>query len=472
MKMQNRMRRLKMLVGCIIAASVGSVPAYSQSTIYEGARLIIGDASTPIENGAFVVQSGLITAIGVKGAVTAPAGASHVDLTGKTVIPALVNVHAHLGWELFTPYGDVPAAADNFTPENLLDHLQRQAFYGVGTVNDAGSVVIPVALQFQADQAANKFPPAAQLTIMAGVVPPDGGPDGILIKGTRPRHASYEVLRAPDARKAVQDIADKKIHQLKIWYSDRNGTYPEMPAPVYAAVIDEAHKHGILVHVHATNWREQKDSLKAGVDLIVHTVSNTQADDEMVALLKEKKPYWTPVMGLGDHSDMCDNDPFVEQTMPAKVIAEVQASNTCRPGTGGGRGPAMSPAAREEALKSSFMTMIRSGARLVLGTDTGVFPRYAFGWADHHEMGMYVRLGATPAEAIIASTSRPAEALGLTDVGTLAKGKKADFIVLNANPLDNIKNTRQISAVYLRGAKLDREALLAQWKKSYAMSTK
>lgn len=471
---ENQMRPFKILASCMVLAWLGPVVAYSQTAVlYEGARLIIGDASAPIENGAFLVQNGQITAIGARGAVSAPAGVTHVDLTGKTVMPALVNIHVHLAWELFTPYGDVPAGPDNFTLDNLVDHLEREAFYGVGTVNDGGSGVISVEQQFQAEQAAKKLPPAAQLSIMAGVVAPDGGPDGVLIWGTRPRHASYEVLRAPEARKAVQDIADKKIHQLKIWYTDRNGTYPEMPAPVYAAVIDEAHKHGILVHVHATTWREQKDSLKAGVDLLVHTVSNTPPDDEMVALLKEKKPYWTPVMGLGDHSDMCDHDPFVEQTMPAKVIEEVQASNACRPGAGrGGRGGAVSPAAREEALKTSFTTMIRSGARLVLGSDSGVFPRYAIGWSEHHEMGMYVRLGATPAEAIIASTSRSAEALGLKDVGMLAKGKKADFIVLNANPLDDIKNTRQISAVYLRGAKLNREALLAQWKKSYELSSR
>jgi imidazolonepropionase-like amidohydrolase len=471
MQIQNRTHRLNTLVRYIMVASVGSFAAYSQSVIYEGARLIIGDARAPIENGAFVVQNGLITAIGARGTVNAPAGATHVDLTGKTVMPALVNDHAHLGWELYTPYGDVPAQADNFTADNLLDHLQRQAYYGVGTVLDGGSAVLSVALPFQADQAANKLPPAAQLAVMAGVVAPDGGPDNILIKGTRPRHASYEVLRAPEARKAVQDIADKKIHQLKIWYTDRNGGYPAMPDQVYTAVIDEAHKHGILVHAHATSWQEQKGALKAGVDVLVHTVSNTPPDDEMVALLKEKKPYWAPVMGLGDHSDMCDHDPFVEQTMPEKVIAEVLASNTCRPG-GGGRGGAVSPEAREAALKTSFMAYIHSGARLVLGTDVGVFPRYAPGWADHHEMGMYVRLGATPAEAIVASTSRAAEALGLKDVGMLATGKKADFLVLNANPLDDIKNTRQIYAVYLRGAKVNREALLAQWKKSYVLSTK
>lgn len=116
--------------------------------------------------------------------------------------------------------------------------------------------------------------------------------------------------------------------------------------------------------------------------------------------------------------------------------------------------------------------MIQSGARLVLGTDAGVFPKYSFGWADHHEIEKYVQLGLTPAQAIVAATSRPAEALGLTDVGTLAPGKRADFVVLTANPLDDIRNTRTIENVYLRGARLDRDALRAKWKPSVARASK
>src|SRR5207302_1698686 len=148
------------------------------------------------------------------------------------------------------PYGDVPAAGDNFTVESVLDHLQRHAFYGVSTVLDAGSGHIPTLLPLLADQAAGKLPNAAQVLLMAGVVPPNGGPDSILIKGTRPRHASYEVVRAPEARAAVQDIAAKNIKHVKIWLGDRNGTYPAMPHEVYDAVVDEAHKVGIKVHAH------------------------------------------------------------------------------------------------------------------------------------------------------------------------------------------------------------------------------
>jgi imidazolonepropionase-like amidohydrolase len=460
------MRRLKMLACFLVLGSMASVAVHSQTrpaanaaVIYEGARLIVGGAATPpIESGAFLVQDGLITAIGRNGAVTAPAGAARVDLTGKTVMPALIDVHAHFGYEKYTKAaGD--SRPEHYTPENLLDHFQREAFYGVGTVNDGGTASVPVSLQFQADQRARKYPPAAQYVFNPGIVPPEGGPDDILIKGTRPLHANYEVTRAREARAAVQDIAAKNIGHLKIWIGDRGGSYPAMPHEVYDAIIDEAHKHNIKVHAHAMSLRDQKDILRAGADLIVHIVTNTKLDDELLALVKEKKPYWVPSIGMGVPSlrrEVCENDPFTTQVLPPDILADILA-NECSPNAN---------AAREEMLRANFNAMVAAGARVVLGTDAGIRPSKTFGSSDHHELTTYVRLGMSPAQAIEAGTARAAESLGLKDVGMLARGKYADFLVLNANPLDDILNTRRLSAVYLRGAKLDRDALLARWNRT------
>jgi imidazolonepropionase-like amidohydrolase len=456
-----RMRYLRVAVCSLVVGAMASIDTSSQprvpsaAVLYEGGRLIVGDGSAPVEDGAFLVQNGRITAVGKKGGIRAPAGATRMDLTGKTVMPTMVNAHAHFGYERFTK-AEGEALPENFTPENLLDHLQREAFYGVGTANDGGSAPVALSLQFQQDQAARNVPAAAQYGFNAGIVPPNGGPDGILIKGTRPLHANYEVIRAPEARAAVQDVAAKNITRVKVWLGDRGGSYPAMPHEVYDAVIDEAHKHGIRVHAHATTLRDQKDALRAGVDVLVHMVQNVRVDDELMALLKEKKPYWATVIALGDRSDVCDHDPFFEQSLSAAIIADIQA-NACRPNA--------NAATRDEMLKYNFMKMIESGAQLVLGADTGIRPGNAFGSGDHHEIANWVKLGLTPAQAIVAATSRPAEALGLKDVGTLAEGKSADFVVLNANPLEDIRNTRQIADVYLRGVRLDRGALLAKWKK-------
>jgi imidazolonepropionase-like amidohydrolase len=144
----------------------------------------------------------------------------------------------------------------------------------------------------------------------------------------------------------------------------------------------------------------------------------------------------------------------------------VRAGKTWLPSAPCAASPNAQAALREENLKYNFPKYLAAGARIVLGTDAGVSQKYSYGFAEHHEIGMYVNLGMTPTEAIVVSTSRPAELLRLKDTGTLAKGKRADFVVLNANPLDDIRNTRAIDSVYLEGAKLDRDAMREKFKQA------
>jgi imidazolonepropionase-like amidohydrolase len=461
------MRRLNVLACWIVAASVGSIAAYSQSprpsgaVLFEGARLIIGDASPPVEDGAFVVQNGRISALGRRGAITAPPGAVRVDLTGKTVMPAMVNVHVHIGYEGYTSWG-----AENYTPQNVLDHLQRAAFYGVGATQSVGSSPTDPSLRFQKDQQSGKFPPASRFFFMPGMAPPGGGPDAVLRVGTTALNAIYEISTAAEARAAVQTMAKKNIKSVKIWVDDRRGTYPKMTPEVYTAVIDEAHKHRMMVNVHATTLPDQKAVVKAGADVLIHMVQNELLDEEYLALLKEKKPYWATVIGLGDRTEVCDHDPFFEEALSPQLVASIRATTEARPLAPSCGPPSPNSARREEILANNFQKMIAAGVRLVLGTDTGIEPGHTFGTGDHHEIARWVQLGLSPADAIVAATSRPAALLGITDMGTLAAGKSADFVVLNANPLENIRNSRQIASVYLRGAKLDRDALLAKWKKA------
>ncbi len=445
----------------IVAASM----AYSQSVIYEGARLIVGDASAPVENGSFVVENGRFIAIGKRGSVRSPSGAAHVDLTGKTVMPTLNNIHVHIGYEGYTSWG-----VDNHTPENVLDHLEREAFYGVGTTMTMGDQPDDFAIRFQSDQRAGKFPPAARFFFAAGIAPPGGGPDALLIQGTTPLRAVHQVSTPQEAVAAVREIADKKILQVKFWVDNRDnnrGGMRKMPPEVYTALIEEAHKHGLTVHAHATVLEDQKAVVKAGVDVLVHTIANQRIDDEFMAILKEKKPYWAPVMGLGDTAELCEsNNVFVEQALPDSVIADVRAGRTWLRSTPCSAAPSAQFAQREENLKYNFPRYIASGARIVLSTDSGLSAKHSFGFGDHHEIATYSRLGLSAADIVVAATSRPTEVLRIKDTGTLAKNKRADFIVLNANPLDNIRNLREIDSVYLFGQKLDRAALQAKFKRA------
>jgi imidazolonepropionase-like amidohydrolase len=261
-------------------------------------------------------------------------------------------------------------------------------------------------------------------------------------------------------------MARKKIRQVKIWVDDRRGTYPKMTPEVYKAVIDEAHKHGMIVHAHATTLPDQKAVVRAGADVLVHLVQREKLDDEFLALLKEKRPYWATVIGLGDPTAVCDHDPFFEQALPDSVIAAIRANKDPRPLTANCAPPSVNASSREAIVAYNFPRMIASGARIVLGTDTGVEPGHTFGSGEHLELARWVQLGLSPSEAIIAATQRPAELMGLKDSGTLAVGKRADFIVLDGNPLENIRNTRRISDVYLYGVRFDREAMVARWKKA------
>jgi imidazolonepropionase-like amidohydrolase len=441
-----------------VAAAAFGLPAFAQqAVVYEGARLIVGDGGV-IENGSFVVRDGHITAIGNKLAI--PAGTAHVNLSGKTVMPAMINAHVHIGYEKYTTWG-----AQNYTAENVLDHLQREAFYGTAATQSVGSSPLEASLEFQRDQMAGKFPAASRFLFTPGYAPPDGGPDEVLRAGTSVLHAINEVSTDQEARASIRKMSDLGIKAVKIWVDDRRGTYPKMTPEVYNAIIDEAHKHGMLVHAHATTLADQKAVVRAGVDVLVHLVQNEKLDENYLALLRQKKPYWATVISLGDPTAVCQHDPFFEQALPAETLAKIRATTERRPLVPSCGPPAPNTAAREEIIQYNFPRMIAAGVRLVMGTDTGIEPGHTFGSGEHVELARWVQLGLTPSQAITAATQRPAELLGLKDLGTLAVGKRADFIVLDANPWEDILNTRRISNVYLDGAKFDREAMLARWKK-------
>lgn len=443
----------------VVSATALLLAQTGAAVVFDGARILDGNGGAPIENGRLVIQNGRVAAVGAPTAIAMPAGATRVDVTGKTIMPAMINVHAHVGFEGYTTWG-----ARNQTAANILDHMQREAYYGVVAATSVGSSPTELSLQFQRDQQAGKFPPAARYLFMPGMAPPNGGPDHILREATNELRIVNEVTTPEQARAAIERMAARKIRHLKMWVDDRNGTYPKLTPDVYTAIVREAHARNITVHAHAIQQADQKAVVAAGADVLVHMVQREPIDEAYQALLRQQRPYWATVISLGDPVEVCRPDPFFEEAMPPSVVAKIRATTERISLQAHCAAPPPNAPNREKMLAHNFPLMIAAGVKLVLATDTGIHPGHTFGSGEHVELARWVQLGLPPAQAIVAATKTPAELMGLDDLGTLASGKRASFIVLEASPLDDIRNTRRIADVYLDGVRLDRAALRARWR--------
>ena len=406
------MRRILMLLFLIAVFAFNTQSQTPAATVFEGARLIVGDGSAPIENSAFVVQNNRFLQVGRRGQVNVPAGAARVDLTGKTVMPAIVDAHTH----------------QPQMREELIDSLQRKAYYGVAALISLGQDTGDQPYQMR-----QQIIPNAALfrTAGRGITSPEPGRT----------NAPYWVTTDAEARKAVQELAVKKPDLVKIWVDDRNGQYKKLSPELYRAVIDEAHKHNLRVTAHIVTLADAKDLLRAGLDGFAHTVRDRDVDDEFITLIKQR-PNFFQIPNLPDRGVRTDLT-WLSGSVPADQLKKLQDESTDRP-----------EAQRAYGIQARNLARInREGIRIALGTDGNV------PWAHHIEMEDMVVAGMTPAQVITAATRNAAQVLNLTDLGTVAAGKSVDFLVLDANPLENITNTRRISSVYLRGAMVDRAAL-------------
>jgi imidazolonepropionase-like amidohydrolase len=425
-----------------------ATPAFAQSTLYEGARLISGDGKPAIERSAFLVENGTITRVGRQGEMQPPNGATRVDLTGRTVMPTLIDIHTHTGFQRGATY--VP---QNYGRETIVEDLNRALRFGVSAVVSEGIDPGDAAFKIREDQAAGRLGGARLFTAGRGVGAPNAGPGADTYKGI-----AYDITTEDQGRRAVRELAAQKVDFIKIWVDDRNGRAPELSPPLYRAIIDEAHTHGIRVNAHVFYLMDAKGLVAAGIDGFTHLVRDKDMDDELVREIVRRRVVIMPTL---------QNTERGRNTEPPSSLA-AWVNGPARDGIGsdlvakiltayGGRTVAQASAARERyaILQRSLKKLSDAGARIVLGGDTGLQDD-PFGFAEHRELELMVEAGMTPMQAIVAATSSGADFLRLKDTGILAPGKRADFLVLDDNPLEDITNTRRIAQVFLKGRAVNR----------------
>ena len=392
---------LSFLVGC------ATPPSAQPVTAFEGARLIVGDGRV-IESATLVVEGARIAQVGRTAEVRVPAGATRVNLAGKTVMPMLIDTHVHL----------------NRTREALIRDLRLRAYYGVSTALSMGTDGYELLdMRREAIRHAARFLSAGR---------------GITMQEPGRTTVPYWITSEAEARKAVEELAAHKVDIVKIWVDTRDGKYKKLTPEIYRAVIDEAHKRGLRVTAHLFDLEDAKGLIRAGVDALAHGVRDRDIDDELVTLFKQR-PNLILTPNLPDRGVKVDLS-WLQTGVTANEFAMLDAANTDRP-----------LAQAFYGIQARNLAKLNAaGVRITLGTD-GNRP-----WGAHDEMQDMVIAGMTPMQVIVAATRNSAEFLRIADAGTLQAGKSADFIVLGANPLDDISNTRRISAVVLRGSSVDR----------------
>lgn len=423
--------------------------------LFEGARLIPGDGGPPIEESALLIDDGAITMVGARGDLTAPAGAARVDLTGKTIMPLMVDTHVHPGFQK-----GLTLVGENFSRETIVADLNRALYFGVGAVLSQGIERGDLTDQVRAEQEMGTLGGARLRIAGRGLGAPNAGPGSAAFQGI-----AYEITSEEEARQSVRELAARNVDVVKLWVDDRGGRAPRLSPALYRSAIDEGHTHGLRVNAHVFYHEDAVDLVDAGVDGFAHLVRDREMDDDLVAAIVERGVYVMGNLSGTQRSTQAelppwlrDGDPLfrlVQETVLPDVVSRMRDSFADR--------DAATVADRQERyaiLERSLAKLNAAGAQIILGADTGLQDHF-FGLATQRELEAMVRAGMTPAEGIVAATSRGAEYLRLDTMGSLTPGRSADFLVLDANPLDDITNTRRIAAIYVNGAEIDRAALRA-----------
>jgi imidazolonepropionase-like amidohydrolase len=417
---------------------------HSEVRVLKNFTLIDGSGRPPMGSYSMIIDNGRIRWVGPVGQLKAPGSAEVVDLAGKYVMPGIINLHGHIGNTV-----DLKQDASFFTRENIEKNLNTYASYGVTTVLSMGTDQ-DLIFKIRDEQRAGR--PSSTRVYTAG--------QGMVFKGGYGGLAGVNsgIATVSEVEPAVAAQAAKKVDIIKLWMDDHLGTQKKMPYDIGKAIIDSAHRHHLSVAAHIFYLQDAKQLVEYGVNGLAHSVRDKLVDPAMVDSMK-KHAVWQMAPTLSREASMFiygQPPPFADMAffrrgVPANVVNTLKS-------------PAYQKTIRSdpefdryrgffETAKRNLKTLADAGVKYGFGTDTGPPGRFP-GYFEHWEMELMVEAGLTPMQVITAATRNSAEFLGAKDLGTLEPTKWADLVVLERNPLDDIKNTRTISAVYIAGNKV------------------
>ncbi|GGM87648.1 organophopsphate acid anhydrase [Dyadobacter beijingensis] len=425
------------------------ISAQTAAVLLKNATIIDGTGSPAKTNTDILITGDQVTDIrkGIKAK-----GAREIDLTGKTVMPSLVCAHAHVG----TLKGTT-SSADNYTRENLLRHLQKYQDYGVSAVLSMGTDRPLIFNGFIDSTQHGQLPGARLYSAGYGFNTPDPNPGSWMNLLLRPNTPE-------DVPGLMEKLAAVKPTVVKIWVDDHGGNGQKMKPEIYQAIIREAHMRNIRVAAHLFYVEDARKLTEAGIDIIAHSIRDKEVDADLLTKMKQKNVTYIPTLSLDEYQFVYAgnpdwiNDAFFKASLEPGVFEMI---------TDKGYAEKIRSSPDYQRNMSAFKTALinlkkiyDAGIKVALGTDSGAFPVRTQGFTEHLEMELMVQAGLTPAQALTIGTRNAAEALRISqEKGTLEKGKKADLLILSANPLDNIRNTRQIEGVWKDGKEVSKGPL-------------
>jgi imidazolonepropionase-like amidohydrolase len=427
---------------CLVSAAAS---LHAEVRVLRGFTLIDGTGAAAVPNSAMIVDVGRITWVGPVSGLKVPAGAEVVDLAGRFVMPGMINLHGHIGVT-----NGMTLDTKGYSRQTVEHDLNTYASYGITTVLSLGldkDAVFEVR-----EQQRNSRPAMARVyTAGQGLVYKDGIGGGISFPGI----PTPVLSTVADVEPAIAELARKKVDVVKFWTDDNLGKAKRMPFDIDKAIVDSSHKHGLRVVAHIFYLEDAKKLTDYGVDGLAHLVRDQPVDQELIQSMK-KHQTWQVASTLSREVSLFVfakppdflSDPFFTRGVSADTLktlssAEYQQKAASDPNIEKYR-------QQLEIGKKNLKSLADGGVRYGMGTDTGVPGRFQ-GHFEHLELQEMVEAGLTPMQAIMAATKSGAEFLKAADLGTLRKGKWADLIVLTKNPLDDIRNTHTIEAVYIAG---------------------